>query len=281
MKHFPFIACLFLFISSCNRNDETIIVPVNNPFEVIPSKLVKNVLLEHFSEENQTISVDNNIKAATLKSIYSPRLIITNFHTKDFLETSYSKYIATSLGGLVTISRGAIDRLPGKHTSDNEDGVVLLSTKNWEGAILQSLQQKEAPLSIALQTGIEGFSNGYVNVYVAHKAAITGNTKMVVYLTEDAIEPVFQQGDTVGFLHNNVFRNIITDFDGDTIDLTSANEKGIIQVKKFANLDMSLYNMANLKVVAFVYIDDADYRKRQVLNVQEVNFFGSRYWDVE
>lgn len=281
MKNILPALLILMFLGACNKKQDLILVPSNNPFEVMPSRFQQNILLEHFSDEAKTATVENGLLVNQLKTTYPHRVFAANFHQNDFLETAYATYLANQLGGLISISRGTVNRTVGKQTVNGEDGNLLLSPQNWEGAILQTLMQPDAPLSIALETGQNENGTGSLNVYVAHKQALAADTRLVVYALEDNIQPLFQQGNVDGFTHNNVFKGMLTSFEGDPINLNESSEKGIIQKVSFSTINLAEYNLANLKFVAFIYHQNADLKKKQIINAQEVGFYGVHYWDVE
>lgn len=281
MKNILPALLILLFLGSCNKQQDLILIPSDNPFEVMPSRFQQNVLIEHFSDEAKTATVENGLLIDQLKATYPHRVFAANFHENDFLETAYTSHLATQLGGLISISRGAVNRTVGKQTINGEDGNLLISPQNWEGGILQSLNQPDAPLSIALETAQNTNGNGTLNVYIAHKQAITADTRLLVYALEDNIQPLFQQGNVDGFKHNNVFKSILTTFEGKQIDLSESKEEGIIQKVSFPNINLAEYNLANLKFVAFICYQNSDLKKKQIINAQEVGFYGVHYWDVE
>ncbi|MBK7763139.1 MAG: Omp28-related outer membrane protein [Bacteroidetes bacterium] len=277
--------CLFLllFISlfSACKQDGQVIVPSRNPFEVMPIKLKQNVLLESFSEESQSTTVTNSELIDQLKAKYTGRLISANFHRNDFLATSYADFLAAKLGGLVFNSKGCVHRKVGSNTiGGSEDNLLLLSPVNWDYAIEKIVNQDIAPLSISLETTTDANGKGLVNIYIAHKESITSDTRLVVYLLEDNIQPIFQVGAPTDYLHQNVFKNVLTSYDGDAIDLSKSSSKGEIIKRSLSGINLADYNVQNLKVIAFIYSYSSDSRKIKVINVQEVNFFGVHYWDV-
>ncbi len=277
--------CLFLLLfilvfSACKR-DGQVIVPSRNPFEVMPIRFKQNVLLESFSEESQSVTVTNGELIQQLKVKYFGRLISANFHRNDFLATSYTDYIAAKLGGLVSISKGCVQRKVGENTiGGSEDNLLLLSPSNWDYAIEKLVKQEEASVSISLETSTDVNGKGIINIYVAHKEAITTDTRLVVYLLEDHVTPVFQQDAPLGYLHQNVFKNVLTTYEGDIIDLSKSSSKGEIIKRSISGINLADYNVQNLKVIAFIYSNSSDSRKIKIINVQEVNFFGVHYWDV-
>jgi hypothetical protein len=272
---------MMLFLMACEKHDELIIVPKDNPFEVIPARFRKNVILEHFSDETQVATVENSVHAGFLQSNYGSRLILASFHRNDFLTISYNLYIANSLGGILNTSKGAVNRRPGSKILDGEDGLVWLSPANWEHAITQELKEEEAPLALAMETGSIDANKGFLNVYVAHKEAISGDTRLHVYMVEDNIQPLAQAGTLPTFMHHNVLKHVLTKWDGDSISLSTADEKGRIEKISFPEIDISNYNAANLKIIAFISTYHNDFRKRRVINAQEVDYYGVRNWDIE
>lgn len=103
----------------------------------------------------------------------------------------------------------------------------------------------------------------------------------MVYIVEDNIQPIFQVDLIPSFKHNNVLKSVLTSFEGDSIDLSGSDAKGIIQKISFPSINLANFNILNAKVIAFIYTQDADIKKRQVINAQEAHFYGVRYWDVK
>ena len=281
MKNLFIAAILLLLSTSCQKALDPIIIPKETPFEVMPVRLTQNVLLEHFSDESKSSTISDTYYAGQLAQKFPGRLYITNFHLNDFLATSYSNYLATLLGGLINVSKGAINRQTGIQTSGQEDGLIWLSPVNWEAAIKRALKTNEAPLALSIETGVAANGKGYVNIFIAHREIITADTRIMIYLVEDNIQPIFQVDMLPGFLHQNVFMDVIPSFEGQPVDLSYVEAKGSIKKLTFQNIVLEKYNLVNLKIIALAYSNHPDFNRKQILNVQEAHFYGNHYWDVE
>jgi hypothetical protein len=285
MRYFLLLLLFAAIGFSCRKNHDKPIVPVENVFEVMPVRFPQHVLLEYFSDEGQLATIDHAKQVSDLMLQYPTQLFPVNIHRNDFLATSFTPYIEIALGGLVNISRGAINRMPASGAG-SEDGLILISPEHWESAILRARSSQEAPLSIALETGVNTADGdtakpGYCRVHVAHKTPIEGDIRLVVYLLENNVQSKFQVGAPPGFTHQYVFKDILTAFEGNPIQLNEVSSNGSIHTYLFDQIDISQVNILNASIVAFIYKNDPDFRKRSVLNVQGVKFFGIKPWAVE
>ena len=278
MNNYLLTICCILLLFSCTKSSPEF-VPSQNPFEVMPLRFQQNVLIEHFSDELQTLTVENATRVNQLKEQFNGRLFDANFHQNDFLATPFTSYLSQSLGGAINISQAAINRQAARSGLSN-DTVVWLPSPQWESLIYDALQFNDAALSISLETGIISNSKGFANVYIAHKTALPANCKLLIYLLEDEINSVDQQGDTTDFKHQSVFKTTLTSWDGDLINLTNETADGEILKFRYDNILLKEHNILNLKVMAIVYTDSNNFKERKIINVQEVKFNGIHLWDI-
>ncbi len=277
MLRFSCLLLSFVLFTSCYKNK--VIEVKRNPFEVMPVSFRQNVLLETFAQESLNETVSTTAFISDLEKLYPDGLYPVSLHRNDFLATAYSDYLGTKLGGLVDILHGSVSRSMVENTLGNEDHLLLLSQQNWAYAI-GKFSKQQAPLSIALETSADTNGKGNLQVYIAHKEAIPGDTRIMVYMLENEVQPVFQEGAPAGFKHRHVLKNLLTAFDGDPIDLSRAHPEGEIIKKSYNGFDLSQYNTAQLQIVVFICTQSNDLRQLKVLNVQGVNFYGVHYWDI-
>jgi hypothetical protein len=278
MKHCYLLLLSLLFLGSCEKSNPSFIIK-QSPFEVMPVNFPQNVLLEHFADEAQKETVANSERVEQLQIQFANRLIVATYHQNDFLNTPYTNYVSNSLGGALNILQGSANRLAYYDSSVAQQRVWMQNTR-WEEITYDALHLPEAPLSIALETGIAPNNKGFVDVYIAYKNPLPNKTRLLVYLVEDNILPKFQEGSTPSFKHQHVVKSVLSDWDGDEINLQVANENGMIVKQRYANFDLKDYNVLNMRAIAFVFKEDVSYAKKQILNVQQVQFNGLHFWDI-
>lgn len=276
MKKVLFAILVFTSFISC-KDKEVTIIPNTNPLETIPQTFKQNILLESMLGEwnDESVNATNTLESFRAQSNYS--IFVANFHTNDWLEIPQSEEIKDFLGGYIGIPKASINRKPGINTNFNENNYVWLSQINWEASIKRA--QLDTPkIAISLESKFEN-QVGSINIYVAHHEAIAGDTRFVVYAVEDSIKNVFQSGATSNFYHQSVVKDVLPSLQGDTINLNEEFPLGTIRKKTISNIDLSKLNISKLRFIAFLYVNNSDFKKRTILNVQEVKFGGTRYWN--
>ena len=277
LKHLLFIIGTMALLLGC-KQQKPVITPTENTFEVLPSVFRQNVLMESFVSETNAATLQHSIDVAQLKSLYGQRLILANFHEDDWLETPYTDLLSTMLGGLIATPRAALNRIPASNALNGETNYSLLSKPNWTNAIIHALAQ-EAPLSIALASKNITATLGQVEVYLARKTPLLGDTRISLFLVQDSIPALFQVGATDVFEHNHVVSKTFPDHAGIPIDVQSETEEATIDRYTFEQVDLLQLDQRNLTAVVFVYRYDTDFRNIKILNVQSVKWGGNKYWD--
>lgn len=277
LKHLLFIIGTMALLLGC-KQQKPVITPTENTFEVLPSVFRQNVLMESFVSETNAATLQHSIDVAQLKSLYGQRLILANFHEDDWLETPYTDLLSTMLGGLIATPRAALNRIPASNALNGETNYSLLSKPNWTNAIIHALAQ-EAPLSIALASKNITATLGQVEVYLARKTPLLGDTRISLFLVQDSIPALFQVGANDVFEHNHVVSKTFPDHAGIPIDVQSETEEATIDRYTFEQVDLLQLDQRNLTAVVFVYRYDTDFRNIKILNVQSVKWGGNKYWD--
>ncbi len=272
-----FTILLFMLLASCR--DKTTEIPLEqDPFKVVPAHFIQKVLLENFVSESNSESVENSFLVKDLEKKYGDRLIVCNFHKQDWLETPYTSDLVTALGGMSAYPRAAINRRLGINTIQNEDNIALLSPVNWEYTIENALLQ-EAKVSLAAETSIRYPNTGNIKLHVAHKDALPDDMRIGLYMVEDNVQSIFQQGSNDNFTHHNVMKNSLTDIAGDVVDLSIENTTGEIVTREYKDIELKFYHTENLYLVAFVFNYDKDFRKMRIYNALKVKFGGVKFWN--
>ena len=277
LKHLLYFVCAIVILLGC-KPQVPVITPTENPFEVLPSVFRQNVLMESFVSETNAATLQHAIDVAQLKSVYGQRLILVNFHEDDWLETPYTDLLTTMLGGLIATPRAALNRTPANNALNGETNYTLLSKPNWTNAIDQSLIQ-DAQLCMALESTNSSTTKGQLQVYIARKTPILGDTRIGMYLVQDSLAALFQVGATDVFKHNHVVSKTFPDDAGIAIDLKSEIENPTINRYTFEDVDLQQLDQRNLTAVVFIYRYDTDFRNIKILNVQSVKWGGNKYWD--
>lgn len=276
MKKYILLILVSISFLSCEKSDNDFIIE-NDPFTIFPTTISRNVMLENFCGE---WSDDNERASRLLDSMYvnsGYRIFPVKFHDNDWLETGYTSYQREFLGGLGGVSIGSTNREPAKSTTNNENNYILMSSNNW--AYNAFLQLNETPpLGIALNTKINDNNTLSVDLYVAQTAVVTETTRVLFYLVENNIDPIFQKNASDNFKHNYVFKSSFPDQVGELINQQSPTNNGTIKKLTFNGINLSQVNVASTKLVAFIYKESDDYTKRQVVNVQSCNIGGARIW---
>ncbi|MBL7766379.1 MAG: Omp28-related outer membrane protein [Chitinophagaceae bacterium] len=278
MRNFMLFWALALFFCSC-QDKVPIVVPTSNPLNVFPQNFRRNVLLENVVGEWHAATVENSVMVAQLQAQFGSRLIVSTLHQNDWLETAYTTYFIDRLGGLIGIPRAAINRRKGSGTILGEDNLVLLSPENWTTAIERAMATP-AFLAISMETSVDSAHQATVNVNIAHKEAIFGDIRLLVYIVQNDIPALFQQGGTTTFKHQNVLKEVLTSYEGDTLNLNEDFPLGEIRHKQFTGINLTNYDVFQTRAIAVVYRYDVDFRKSEILNVQEVRMGGIKFWDL-
>lgn len=268
---------LLLLLSSCAEKTPKVNLE-QNPFKVFPAHFTQKVMVENFVSESLTATVENSFVISDLESKYQERLIVANLHKSDWLETPYTYELSTMLGGLNSYPRAAINRHVGVNTIDNDDNFTLLKPINWDYTIARALQE-EAQVGLAIETAVLPNHTGSIILHVAHKDSIAGDIRVGLYMIEDPIAAIFQVGTDGNFIHHHVMKSSLLDVEGDSINLSNVDSEGEIVSKEYLNIDLSLYHVENLHVIAFVFKYDKDFRKLKILNAVKVKFGGIKFWN--
>lgn len=269
------LCCLFLL--SCSDKKTTSLVR-ENPFEVTPANFRQNVLMECFVAEWASESIQATSLIEELKTIHPHRVFSCNLHVGDWLETPYSDELSNQLGGLIELPKAAINREPLVLPSSLENGFSLLSTTQWSYQLSKVLSS-QAKAVLALESKWQNEFKADLNVYIAHKEAIEGDTRVQVYLIQDSIVSSTQSGTSDFYVHQDVFRNVVLPSLGEPVLLNEAFDEGEIKQVSFSNIDLQNLDKSNLRFLAILYQYNTDFRKMKILNVQEVGLGGNKYWD--
>ncbi len=267
---------LIVFLYACKDREVPFAVE-NDPFKVFPTHMVQNVLLENMVSESKTESVENSFLVKELEQRFGKRLIVVNLHKQDWLETPYSNELANRLGGFLNYPRASVNRSPAIGAVQGDDSLTWIRPLNWDFAIEQALAVN-AQIGLGIESRIEG-QNGTVTLYVASQGELPKNMRIGLYMVENNIQSIFQQGSNENFLHEHVMKNALTDIEGDTITFPEDNSGGQITRREYSNIDLKFYALKNLDVVAYIFHADPDPRKIKIYNAVQVKFGGTKFWN--
>ena len=260
-----------LALVSCKKEEENLEDPV--AVDKVPASFTKKVLMEEFTGEWCGYCPDG---ATILKSITAAnpgKVVIASVHQGDFLAISHYGV----LNGFLSVAgfpRSAVNRTPAQGTS-GQDGLLVYSRGSWATNVTRELQ-KTATCGLKLETSISG-DNLDITIKAGSNTDLSG-TYLTVYLTEDGIPESTsgaQAGANPGYINDEVLRACLTNGTGDAMELSS----GVLATKSINGVDISGYDNANLKVVAFIHKHDASSPDYEVLNAQEVHVGKTKNWD--
>lgn len=262
-----------LLWTNCTK-PTTEFTPKNNPFEVVPARFRQKVLIESFVAEWTSSSLQAALKTSAITTEYPDEVFTVNLHVNDWLSIPFHEHLSDLLGGLIDVPRAAINRIP----NTAKDSYTLLPIGEWTNGINQALKTASS-LALAIETGFTTSKTGFANVYIAHKEAISGNIRLFLYITQDQIPALFQQGATDVYHHQNVLRDVLPGIGGEAVSLSEDFPDGVIVKTSFPAINLQNLDLTQLKLTAFVARMDSDFRKMRILNVQQVRFGGNKYWD--
>ena len=129
---------------------------------------------------------------------------------------------------------------------------------------------KPAFVTVGLQNVIYDASTRQVSFDVngAFTSAITGDVRLTVYITEDSLIGT-QSGATGNYRHDHVLRAVITDYWGDALTSTNANDT---YSKHYTYTLPATWNYGKCRLTAFVNMYSNSFSNRKVLNATKSSF---------
>ena len=129
-----------------------------------------------------------------------------------------------------------------------------------------------------LETSIDNEDKAEIIVTAGWLQTISGDTKLTVYLVEDKVPQISQQGtNNPNYIHDQVVRQVLTPYLGEAIDM---NQKAMDQKSfSFSNIDLTDYKKDDLQAVAFITRYGNDFTESEVLNVQWVKLGENIGWE--
>jgi hypothetical protein len=268
---------LALFVGC--KPEQIVLDPVVNPFEVFPIHFRQNILIEQFVSETNSGTIEASYQTQNWKHNFPNQIIPVSIHANDWLTIDYSEYLSTFYGGLSQVPSAAINRQLGINSVvSTTDSLTLINIDNYAKTIQKELD-KTPPLTISLSSTLTNNKKGNLDVYLAFNETIKQDTRIGIYLVEDQVKAYAQAGATGDFLQQEVLRQMITDYQGDTITLVNNSIYGTIAKRSYSNIDLTNYDLLKMKFVVFVYSYNPNFKKSHIINAQTVRMGGNRYWD--
>lgn len=245
-----------------NKSDDYYIFAIDENF--VPEDFTKKILIEDYTGTwcgwcPMMVEYINNAK------LQSNNIVSIGIHYNDAMEFSL------------------VENLMSKFNITGFPTAMIERSTDWKRGSFSELQtflDKKAKIGIALNTTINN-NNLDIATKVKFNENMLHTTKLVVllvedkliysqrnYLNDDASSVWYQAGDPIdNFEHNDVLRENLTDIYGDDISSKYCVKGGIYETSY--SVDLSDYNAANCKIVAFVVAyDNGD---NEILNTQEVH----------
>lgn len=272
------LAFALVFTYSCTKTDDAS-TPGNtgnnnDPLAevgAVPSTFTKKVLIEKYTGEWCVNCPDG---AAVLKSVLDANpehALAAEVHQGDWLELPQLTTLKTHLGGIGGYPRASIDRVPAEDAS-SQDGMVVYSRGYWP-ANTSRLAATAAEAGLAIVSKLNGNALD-IKVFTAGKTDISGDVRLTVYILEDNIVAKSQVGGSAGYTHHHVLRKVVSAGLGDPITVKA----GQYSVKEYKGVDVSPYNKANVKVLAFINVVGASSTQHRIVNAQETEAGQTHKW---
>lgn len=258
-------------MDSCKDEDEEP-TPVDEQITAPPQNFTKKVMIEMFNGESFDVKDADNEISSIIKS--NPGLVYSaSLHFDDHLEIGQHDVVVTHLGGIDAYPRSAVDRVPADEGS-SQAGETIYSRGLWN--VNSDLRlQESAEVGLAIQSAITG-NTASCEVLISNNAEIIADTRLTVYLIENNLNAINQNGVTGSYTHNRVLRQVLSAGLGDPIDL--AEVTGTIS-RSFNSFDISNYNSKNLYLIAFINKVGPNAETHEILNVQQVKLGNTKNWN--
>lgn len=241
-----------------------------------PASFTQKVVIEKFTGEWCVHCPEGAEVLSEVMDAHPSQVIGVEIHQNDWLEISQFSVLDQHLGGIDGYPRAALNRTHATKTENPfQDGQLVISRGNWPDFTNRLLQEK-AEVGLALETKFVG-SKLDVKVFAASQAVIDKETRLTVYVLEDAIQSRKQTGADSTYIHYHVLRKVLSEGLGDIVAL---NEAGAEIIKEYKGIDVTGLNTSKLKVVAFVSImPTSSDNTRKILNGQEVKAGKNKNWE--
>lgn len=263
------ISSMFI-LDGCVDNEDPI--PVDEQITDPPANFVKKVMIEMFNGEDFDVK-DADAEVKSLITSYAGKVYSASMHFNDHLQISQHDVVTQHLGGITAYPRSAIDRVPADEGS-SQAGETIYSRGLWNVNTDLRLQEK-SNVGLAIQSAITG-NTASCEVLISNNQAIIADTRLTVYLIENSITAIDQNGVTGTYKHDRVLRRVLTAGLGNTIDLKDVS--GTIS-RSFNSFDISSYNASNLYIIAFINKVGPNSDTHEILNVQQVKLGNTKNWN--
>lgn len=227
---------------------------VNDP---APTQFTKKVLIEEFTGEWCGYCPDGASVISSIKQTHPGRVFSIAYHNGD----PFSNSVCGLYEGLLNVPfypSAAIDRVP-------YNGELSFSRAYWS-SVTNNRLLVSADMGLKLETELSG-NNLTVRVKFSATQDYTDLYLTLVLVENNVPEssPGAQAGAQTGYIHQDVFREMITDNRGDLITIV-ANK---VVMVTYENIDLSAYDVNNVHIIALLH-EKPDTPGKEVFNVQSV-----------
>ena len=252
-----FFFVIVLLFGSCKKDVD--------PLDSLPESFTKKVLIEEFTGEWCPACATAFPRIQTVLDENPNTVFAAALHISDPFSSSENSEIKSTFG-ISSFPGAMVDRFSfGTNTPR-----VSVSTSRLREKSETRLTEK-VDVGIKLETEILENDKATVKVSIGQNKIISGEMRLTVYLLEDEVAEVNQQGNApADFKHHAVVREILSETKGTPITKLDATERDFTTLT-FNDIDLSEFDQSHLSVIAFVhYFDESDKSKHEILNVQKV-----------
>lgn len=260
MKKYLFLIVVSLFFSC------TEIPPV------VPPLGDKKILIEEFTGVRCVNCPAGASEIENLRTTYGDRLVVISLHAGDFAPPySDSQYDFRTIEGnelekLLGSPIGYPSAVINRKRFSNQNALQVFRT-TWAG-FTATESSTPSVLTLGLVKNYDVNSRKLdLQVKIVPTDNMTADVRLSVALTESGIKDPQEtpNGKQSDYIHKNVFRKMLTKFDGDAL---SGLNKGETLTKTFTFILPANWVAENCRLVAFVHKNGSE---KDVLQVNDVN----------
>ena len=275
-------AAVLLMFTACKKDDKNGGGSSGDTIGPVPSAFMQKALIEEFTGCWCGYCPDGATVVEETVAQFPGRVYGVAIHQGDPMEIGLYNQLDNKFN-VTGFPTGMVSRTA-------QGGSVPISRGSWK-SVAQSVLTNTAFAGLALSSSIEA-NTITVEVHTGFLAALAGNYKVTVYVTENGVtggssysqanyydndsgSPFYQMGNPiVGYVHDHTVRRVLSANLGDPIEATALVALGE-DIKTYTT-DIPLnaqglpkWNSANIEIVAFVHRDGGTATTSEILNVQK------------
>lgn len=292
------IASIALMVASCQKNAQEPITDeagtasdLSEATAAVGSKYLSRVLFEDYTGAwcGYCPRLANEFE---LLEDHNPRFMFVGNHNGDAFETSYQNILENTFGisGFPTGTKMRDWTSAGKSVKYNDNGSITnvsdtaqastyLTSNDSLGLAITNAAMSGNTVSGKVKVGFGFTYNEPLKIVIELVESNLVLAQSNYYNTSPVGNPYYGKGNPIpNFVHNNVLRKVSTAVLGDAIP-SSKTKAGSTFTKSF-NFDVTGYNKANCKIIAFVVGQKTNTKYKGIVNVQWAKAGQNKSFDI-